>query len=54
MHWMMLQRWIAPQPGMHNASTAIVGMLAISVYEAWHPGVRAGAKLDNDKSGFRM
>ncbi len=52
MHWTMLQRWIAPQPSVRNDSTAIVGMLAISVYEAWHLGVRRGAKLENGKLGF--
>lgn len=52
MHWTMLQQWIAPQPCVRNGSTAIVGMLAISVYEAWRLGVRTGAKLEDGTLGF--
>ena len=52
MHWTMLQLWMAPRPSVGNGSTAIVGMLAISVYEAWRLGVRTGAKLENGKLGF--
>lgn len=50
----MLQLWIAPQPSVRNDSIAMVGMPAISVYEAWHLGVRTGAKLGDGKLGFRM
>ncbi len=54
MHWTMLQLWIATKPSVRNDSTAIVGMLAISVYEAWHLGVRTGAKLEDGNLGCRM